>query len=152
MQEVIEKTYLPFKAEELRQHFMADVDKNLEYYQKSASLYREFLSEHLKTAGIPLTQARVPRQIEKDERFWTVTATKLVFDDPLRNSILEQLLAKAYGSTPPIPDCTSWGDCLNGDLHLYFEARLPSPLSYVGDPLTSGQSLLFEALLKFHNP
>ena len=131
MQGVIDKTYLPFTADELRPHFIADVDGQLDYYLKSASRYREFLSQHPETAGIPLTQARIPRQIEKDERFWTVTATKRVFDDPLRDSMLGQLLVKAYGSTPPISGFMSWGECLDGDLHLYFEACLPSALSYV---------------------
>ncbi|MCJ7739529.1 MAG: hypothetical protein MUQ10_19820 [Anaerolineae bacterium] len=131
MPDVIDKTYLPFTSDELRPHFIADVDGQLGYYQKSASRYHEFMDDHPETAGIPLTQARTPRQIEKDERFWTITTTKHVFDDPLRDSMLTQLLVKAYGSTPPIPGLSSWAECLDGNLRLYFEVCLPSSPSYV---------------------
>ena len=131
MPNVIDRTYLPFTRDELRPHFIGDVDGQLNYYQKSACRYHEFMDDHPVTAGIPVSQARTPRQIEKDERFWTITATKHVFDDPLRESMLEQLLVKTYGSTPPIPGLSSWAECLGGDLRLYFEVRLPSPPSYV---------------------
>lgn len=127
MPDVIDKTYLPFTSGELRPHFVADVDRQLKYYQESASRYHEFMDAHPETAGIPLTKARKPRQIEKDERFWTATATKHVFDDPLRVNILDELLVKAYGDTPPIPGLSSWAKCLDGDLRLYFEVCLPSP-------------------------
>ena len=98
---MIDKTYLSFTRDQLRPHFVADVDGQLDYFQKSARRYHEFKDRHPETAGIPLTQAKIPRQIEKDERFWTITATKHVFDDVLlRVNILDQLLVKAYGSTP----------------------------------------------------
>ena len=131
MPEVIDRTYLPFTADQLRRHFVADVEGQIEYYRKSAERYCDFMSSHEDTAGIPLTQARSPRQIEKDERFWTVTALKHVFDDPARDSILTELLTEIYGETPPIRDLSSWGDCLSGQLELYFEACLPSPPAYV---------------------
>ena len=131
MPDVLDKTYLPFTCEELIPHFITDVDGQLAYFQKSASRYHEFMGSHPETAGIPITQARIPRQIEKDERFWTITATKHIFDDPLRNSMLVQLLERTYGSIPPISDISSWEECLEGDLRLYFEVRLPSPSSYL---------------------
>ena len=131
MPDVIDKIYLPFTRDELTPHFIADVDGQLDYYQRSAGRYHAFMDDHPHTAGIPLTQARTPRQIEKDERFWTIAATKQVFDDPLRDRILDQLLVKAYGSTPPIPGLCSWAECFDGELRLYFEVRLPSPPSYV---------------------
>jgi len=131
MSEVIDRTYLPFTADQLRQHFIADVEGQIEYYRKSAERYHDFMSSHEDTAGIPLTQARSPRQIEKDERFWTVTALKHAFDDPARDSILAALLTETYGETPPIPEMSSWGECLGDQLELYFEACLPSPPAYV---------------------
>jgi len=131
MPDVIDETYLPFTSDELRPHFIANVDRQLDYYRKSANRYHEFMDDHPETAGIPLSQARTPRQIEKDERFWTITTTKHVFDDPLRDSILTQLLVKAYGSIPPIPGLSSWAECLGGNLRLYFEVCLPSSPSYV---------------------
>lgn len=131
MSEKIDKTYLPFSRNELREHFIADIEGQLDYYQKSAKRYQYFMKEHPETAGIPITKARTPRQIEKDERFWTVTATKHLYDDPNRDSMLSQLLAKTYGHTPPISGLSTWEECLAGDLRLYYEACLPSPESYV---------------------
>lgn len=131
MPELIDKTYLPFTREALKDHFIADVEGQLNYYQKSAKRFHEFMIEHPNTAGIPLSESRVPRQIEKDERFWTITTTKTVFDDPECKKILSRLLEKTYGSTPPIPDLSTWSECLDGDLKLYYEVCLPSPPSYI---------------------
>jgi len=131
MPDVIDEIYLPFTKDELRTHFIANIDGQLKYYDKSASRYHEFMEKNHNTTGIPISRVRIPRQIEKDERFWTITATKRVFDDPEHKSILSQLLAKAYGSIPPIRSLSSWAECLDGDLRLYFEVCLPSPSSYV---------------------
>ena len=128
---MINEVYLPFTEEELRPHFTADVEGQISYYRKSAERYHEFLAKHPETAGISLTKARLPRQIEKDERFWTITALKLVFDDPQRYSLLTSLLIDTFGEIPPLSGSNSWQDCLTGDLRLYFEACLPSPPSYV---------------------
>ena len=131
MQKVIDKTYLPFSSDELRPHFTTDVEGQLNYYQKSARRYHDFLEKNPKTSGISLSDSKLPRQIEKDERFWTITATKSVFDATNKEQILNQLLTKTYGPTPPISGISSWEECLDGELHLYFEACLPSPSSYV---------------------
>lgn len=74
MLKIIDKTYLPFKEEDLRSHFVADADGHLAYYQKSAKRHHEFPDRHQSTTGIPIEQSRFARQIEKDERFWTITA------------------------------------------------------------------------------
>ena len=36
MSEKIDKTYLPFTRNELREHFIKDIEEQLDYYQKSA--------------------------------------------------------------------------------------------------------------------
>jgi len=131
MKNMIDKKYLPFSADELKPHFIADVDGQIDYYRKSACRYHEFMVNHPKTVGIPLKEAKTPRQIEKDERFWTITATKNVFDHQSRNNMLTQLLVKTFGSKPPIPGLHSWEECWDGELRLYFEACLPSAESYV---------------------
>lgn len=128
---MIDKTYLPFTADELKPHFIADKDRQITYYQNSAERYHKFMRKHRNIIAIPLTEARTPRQIEKDERFWTITATKNVFDHPSRTNMLKQLLVKAFGLNPPIPSLRKWEECLDGDLKLYFEACLPSAQSYV---------------------
>lgn len=133
MNSIIDKTYLPFTESELKPHFIVDVEGQIDYFLRSAHRYKEFLlANHNKTQGIPLTKARAPRQIEKDERFWTVTTTKRVFDDPSRVTMLTQLLTKSFGKKPPIPEFDCWNECLDGDdLRLYFEACIPSPQKYV---------------------
>ena len=131
MKDMIDKTYLPFTADELKPHFIADVDGQIDYYQKSACRYHKFMDDHPETVGIPLTEAKTPRQIEKDERLWTITATKNVFDHQSRTNMLKQLLVKAFGFNPPIPILRTWEECLDGELRLYFEACLPSAKSYV---------------------
>ncbi len=131
MSSVIDETYLPFTGDELHQHFIVDVEGQIAYYRKSAERYHQFLAEYPDTAGIPITKAKSPRQIEKDERFWTVATLKRVFDDPSRDEFLTALLTEMFGEVPPLPGLTSWRDCLAGGLRLYFEACLPSPPSYV---------------------
>ena len=131
MKEVIDKIYLPFTRNDLRPHFIADVEGQLNYYEKSANRYHEYMKNNPSRSGIPISEAKVPRQIERDERFWTITTTKTVFDDPNRNNILNRLLEKTYGPSPPIPDLSSWEMCLDGDLKLYYEVCLPSPQRYI---------------------
>jgi hypothetical protein len=110
----------------------ADVEGHLEHLRSSVARYHTFLASHPDTAGIPLTKSRLPRQIEKDERFWTVAALKRIFDDPERDAVLIRLLSCVYGESPPIPVDGSWAECLAGDLRLYFEPCLPSPAVYLG--------------------
>ena len=117
---VIEPTYLPYSEEDLRPHFLIDVDGHLAYYRRSAERYRRFMVENSQLAGIPLSKGRVPRQIEKDERFWTVTTLKHIIDSPKRTSALIDLLSKAYGERPPIDDLGTWEKCVSGELRLYF--------------------------------
>jgi len=131
MKDIVDKTYLPFTADELRPHFTADVNRQIDYYKKSAERYHKFMKDHQETIGVPLKTVQIPRQIEKDERFWTITATKNVFDHQSRSDMLKKLLIKAFGINPPVPNMLTWEDCLNGELRLYFEACLPSTKSYV---------------------
>jgi len=131
MEDIIDQTYLPFTADELKPHFLVDFEGQIKYYRESAYRYHEFLENHPNTEGIPLKEAMTPRQIEKDERFWTITATKSIFDHQSRTNMLKQLLIKAFGPTPPIANLDTWEKCLDGELQLYYEARLPSSQSYL---------------------
>jgi hypothetical protein len=131
MKNVIDKIYLPFSVDELKPHFTGDADKQIKYYKDSADRYHEFVNDDQKKNVIQITKVRFPRQIEKDERFWTITATKNVFDDQSRTNMLKQLLVKTFGIIPPISSLSTWEECLDGDLRLYFEACLPSTKKYV---------------------
>jgi hypothetical protein len=127
---MIDPIYLPHDRDELRQHFTADADANIDYFERSASRYRSFLKEHSPTIGQPLTAARGPRQIEKDERFWTAAALKAVFDSSKRPEALANLMRTAFGPRPTLTTFATWQDCLEGELRLYFEAHFPSPRLY----------------------
>ena len=63
-EDVIDPTYLPFTAEQLRAHFLVDRDSHIAYFQRSAQAYRDFIRNRLNRQGIPIKHARGPCQIE----------------------------------------------------------------------------------------
>ena len=134
----IDPTYLPFSAEQLRGHFAptagrsADkvATRHLPYYQKSAERYREFQANHPDRRGLSLSELRTPCQIEKDERFWVVTCLMKYFYSADRAEHLGALMRRCFGDVPPLADIASWDECLEGNLHLFFEVNLPSPLGH----------------------
>ena len=73
---------------------------------------------------------RKPCQVEKDERFWIVACMMTIFYSQNRTEELTQLFKNAYGDFPPVKGVESWEECLKGNLHLFFEANLPSPVPY----------------------
>lgn len=131
MGNVIDPTYLPFSRAQLSPHFTADADRQIDAFERSATRYRGFRRQHRNLTGISLSSAKVPRQIEKDETFWTAASLTALYRHPQSKPLLATLLRQLYGKTPPIKGLSSWERCLDGDLYLYFEAQLPSPQSYV---------------------
>ncbi len=129
--EVIDPIYLPFTPAELKAHLLLDVEGHIRYFQDSAKRYRDFCRNNVDRKGIPISKAQLPCQIEKDERFWTATTLKSLFDSPNRTDALLEILEHEFGSHPPIAGFRSWVDCLSGPLRLIFEGVLPSPSSYV---------------------
>lgn len=127
---MINDKYLRFTRDQMRKHFLIDAERQIDYFEQSAKRCRNFLTDNPDTTGIPITKARLPRQIEKDERFWTSASLKYLFDHPKRISALETILTSTFGEKPPIDGLPSWDECLKGDLALYFEAQAPSPKSY----------------------
>jgi hypothetical protein len=126
--DVIEPTYLPFSAEELRPHFLVDAEGQVAYFERSAKLYRDFIGNRPERRGVSIGDSRGPCQIEKDERFWTTTTMKRLVASP---SGLEALLRQTFGDHPPVTGFDHWSECLMGRLQLVLEATLPSPASYV---------------------
>jgi hypothetical protein len=129
--EMIDDKYLRFTRDQMRQHFLVDAESQIDYFEQSAKRYRTFLDENPDTVGIPLTKVRLPRQIEKDERFWTAASLKHIFDHAQRNSVLESILTRTFGAKPPVEGLGTWCECLTGQLSLYFEAQAPSPKAYI---------------------
>ena len=117
----IDPIYLPFGPDVLRKHFAPvagggeDVDRHLAYYATSAARYRDF---GVRPSSVGT--ARLPRQIEKDERFWVVATFLAVYYCDDRVARFSQLLSSAFREFPALAGLRDWSDCLNGDLRLYF--------------------------------
>src|ERR1039457_6267017 len=75
MADVLDPTYLPFTADQLREHFTpvpgpGERDRHLRYYLASVEEARKY--DELIRRGVKPTPAQIKlgRQMEKDERFW----------------------------------------------------------------------------------
>jgi hypothetical protein len=71
--------------------------------------------------------------MEKDERFWVVSALMALYQKENRIKHLTSALECALGQTPPIDGFTSWDLALGDspdDLELFFEVNLPVPTEY----------------------
>jgi hypothetical protein len=125
---MIEKDYLPFTEEELKQHFLPieKFDNFYKDYDKSAKRYKEIRGNG-EGASHSLRESRLPRQIEKDERFWTITALKKILDAGL----FDRLMAAGFGEHPPLPGDISWREYLSDILRLFFEVQLSTPQVYL---------------------
>jgi hypothetical protein len=128
---MLHNTYLPFKEEDFRNHFIQskkDLDNIVKYiakYKRSIENYKIYEEK-----GQYDKRSKIIRQIEKDETFWTASSLMTIFYSPNRNEELQKILKLAFGEKPPLDDISSWEDCLNGELKLFFEARIPSPIEY----------------------
>ena len=135
---MVHEKYMPFTEEQLLSHF-ADVKrygkpfkntKHLDYFRKSKERYISFCNNNPDRKGKPYKEIRFPCQIEKDEKFWVAACMMTIFHNPKRTEQLVHLLKRAYGDSPPLKGTSTWEYCLSGDLHLFFEANLPSPRLY----------------------
>ena len=135
MAEVLHPVYLPFTADQLREHFApvhgpGEEDRHLRYYRASVEEARKH-GGLIRGGGKPTrAQTRLGRQIEKDERFWVAAALMSLYhaDGGGRAGLFARLLERA-GLRPP-PGFPRWEDALAGDLDLFFEVNLPSPGRY----------------------
>ncbi|HXL88381.1 MAG TPA: hypothetical protein VN969_05260 [Streptosporangiaceae bacterium] len=136
MADVLHRTYLPFTADQLREHFApvlgpGERDRHLRYYLASVEEARRY-DELIRVGDKPTrAQTRLGRQMEKDERFWLATALMSLYHaggGSGRGELFARLLERA-GLQPP-PGFPRWEDALAGDLDLFFEVSLPSPGRY----------------------
>ena len=77
--DVLHQTYLPFTADQLRQHFApvagpGERDRHLQHYLASIEEARKYDALIRRGDRPTRAQTRLGRQMEKDERFWVVTA------------------------------------------------------------------------------
>jgi hypothetical protein len=136
MAAVLDATYLPFTADQLRAHFApvtgrGDLDRHLAYYLASVKQAQAY-ADQLRRGNAPApVQARLGRQMEKDERFWLATALMSLYHqggDATRSELFAQLLNRARLQPPA--SYASWADAFSGRLELFFEVSLPSPPGY----------------------
>jgi hypothetical protein len=143
---VIHPVYLPFSRSTLRQHF-ADVrsggadDRHLRYYVESAQralTHAPVHAAHRESTQRARMYEAVEHQVEKDERFWIVSALLAAFHSDDRIAALTSVLAASLGATPPFDGPSGWSAALGpaDELRLFFEANLPSPRAYT-DHLSS---------------
>ena len=139
IESMMHKIYLPFTEDKLRSHFARVKQKgecvsthqsHIAYYRRSVGYYNEYSPKNENRKGEPISKMKVPCQIEKDERFWIAACLMTVFHSKNRTREFVRLFEQAYGNDPPIKGITSWEDCFNGELHLFFEPNLPSPKPY----------------------
>jgi hypothetical protein len=128
---MIHPKYLPFAAEELREHFVGNAEKQSAYFQRSAERYLALATGGTAFLSLPIHLAKGPCQIEKDERFWTATCLKRFVEAPNAREALRALLMRSFGDKPPLDGFTSWDECLSGELRLILEAVLPAPRQYL---------------------
>jgi hypothetical protein len=141
MSEVLHDVYLPFTEAQLRQHFApvgadnSSADRHLDYYRKSVQAARDWTSTP--PSGTPTEQAQAKRrglQMQKDERFWVVTALMTIFHAPDRVAALAALLKRCLGDVPPLDGLATWEEALAATdeqkLGLFFEVSLPTPPEY----------------------
>jgi hypothetical protein len=129
--------YLPFTEQQVESHFaevkkgrepVSSAKKHLDYFKASLKNYKN--CPEGRGQKRPLSETKKPCQVEKDEKFWTAACLMTVFHSKTQTDELIKLFRKAYGDVPPLAEFGSWEECVNGELHLFFEANLPSPKSY----------------------
>ena len=135
---MIDETYLPFTIDQLKNHFAPVgnrtceqvASKHIVSYIKSAQRYQQFCQANPDRRGLQFKFLQQPCQIQRDENFWTVACLLRFFYDPARRDKFAGLLQCAFPGEPPIANLGTWQQILSGDLHLFFKACLPSPVSY----------------------
>jgi hypothetical protein len=137
--DVLNEIYLPFPEEQLREHFApvgtdeTSADRHLDYYRKSVQAYRDWVTNP--PAGSRARQSQVKRralQMQKDERFWIVTALMSIFHSRQRLPLVAALLRRCLGDVPHMEGLSSWEQALGPgqELRLFFEVSLPTPPEY----------------------
>ena len=125
----IHPTYLPFAADDLKEHLLADAEAHIGYFETSAQ--RALAAAERGPARTPQERRREPydRQIEKDERFWTASSLMALAHSGDAPQAFRELVRRAFPSaSADVVD--AWLAAITDDVKLYFEVDLPSPASY----------------------
>ena len=145
MESELEPTYLPFSGAQLteclataaqsaKSHASESEDAEtgrvgIKYYTTSINNYSEYKKDPKLYRTI--AKSKFPRQIEKDERFWTA-ATLMAFkysESPGEN--WSNLLGRCFGpERPPVGNFESWREAVGNNPTLLLEAPMPSPRVY----------------------
>src|SRR6476619_353786 len=84
--DLMHPVYLPFTKAELEQHFApvtgAPDGRHLKYFEASLQRWAEYSQGLAAGQPSPPSVSRLARQMEKDERFWIVSALMTLFHRP----------------------------------------------------------------------
>jgi hypothetical protein len=139
----LEQTYLPFSEKQLNECLAvaschgashAGESEDTEPGRIGIGYYKSSIGHYLsrdKNRKRPISKIKGPRQIEKDERFWTA-ATLLAFrytDNPRDH--WAKLFSRCLGlERPPVGSFATWEDAIGDNPVLLIEAPMPSPQKY----------------------
>ena len=130
--EVIDKDFMPFSPEQLAARFAFTSRKGatdpVARFVDSAKRYRAHVAD-LEAATDP-REVRRARQIEKDETFWTAACLMRFYEASNRQKLFAELLDRALDRGPDAVGYPTWTHALDGDLELFFEVGLSSPMAY----------------------
>lgn len=125
---IIHDTYLPFSKSDLAPHFRDE--KHLDQLIDSCLRHTTFMHRYkdLPIAMSVSSEVKRERQIEKDERAWTVKSLKTAFE----KRSLPKVLEEAFSFNTEHASEIDWESLVGdpGDLELYFEVGLSSPQAY----------------------
>ena len=138
MNNKMDDKHLPFSEEQLLRHFSTKKEgkiwvenkKHLNYYKKSLQRFHDYQDKNLEKDGRSIEELKGPYQVEKDERFWMIKYLLTWYCSENRKEIMINLLEGAFGPVPPLSRLSTWEECLEGKIELFFEVRIPSNPGY----------------------
>lgn len=123
LNDCIHPTYLPYSREALRDHFSDE--RHIDQLQHSSERLQTYLDRYQgRTRGLSITgEVKRERQLERDERAWTISALKATFD-------ASQLEALTFGGLAHFGADRGVTPGLGDSPQLRFEVGVPSPVCY----------------------
>ncbi|MBI0584651.1 MAG: hypothetical protein ISF22_10560 [Methanomassiliicoccus sp.] len=117
------------------QHYAGDGDEGtrdrwLKEYTDPADLHKEYCAKNPNRKCYKVDDMRRPLQIEKDERFWVASSLMSLFHNERNKELFIKLFKQSFKEMPKLDGLTTWEQCLDGKISLFFEANLPSSKVY----------------------
>jgi hypothetical protein len=118
--EVLHPLFLPYTADDLKQHFvLADLEG--EDPERFLKKWRERIAQ---------APTKDPSFLHRDETLWTAGALLAIHRHPDQQKLWREVMVSLFGPVSPTPERLEWSDLVAGELRLFFEVGLPSPEPY----------------------